>query len=121
VTLDVDSSEHHDDRLRYERDLCWLTYAVHELPTGVLWGAHGATPEQCAEMLDGLDEFATVCGRLGLDDHGEFIESCRWHFEHYPHYLGRRRHFVNYATYILDRHGPAGVSAPPRPGWLRSR
>ena len=38
-------------------------------------------------MLTGLQEFASVCVRLGVDDHAEFIEGCRWHFEHYPHYL----------------------------------
>jgi hypothetical protein len=71
-------------------------------------------------MRDGLDEFAGVCDRLGLDDHAEFIDGCRWHFEHYPHYLGRRHHFVDYATYIRDRHGPLHVS-PPGPAWLDRR
>jgi hypothetical protein len=72
-------------------------------------------------MLDGLDEFSRVCDRLGLDDHQEFIDGCRWHFEHYSHYLGRRRHFVDYATYVRDRHGPARVSPPPAPDWQRRR
>ncbi|MBG6100546.1 hypothetical protein ACLQ3D_22050 [Micromonospora vinacea] len=108
-----------DDRARYVRDRQWLDYAVHELPAGVLWGADGATPDQCAEMLDGLDEFARVCARLGLDDHTEFVEACRWHFDHYPHFLGRRRHFADYATYIRDRRGPLRVSLPAAPGWLR--
>jgi hypothetical protein len=78
-----------EDRVRYVRDRRWLEYAVHELPAGVLWGADGATPEECAEMVDGLDEFAEVCDPLGLTDHAEFIEGCRWHFDPYPHYLGR--------------------------------
>ena len=108
-----------DDRSRYYRDLQWLTSAVHELPAGVLWGANGATPEECADMLDGLDEFARVCSRLGLDDHQAFIDGCRWHFEHYPDYLGRRRHFVDYATYIRDRRGPVHVSPPSTPDWPR--
>lgn len=110
-----------NDRARYDRDRQWLASAVHELPAGVLWGADGATPGQCAEMLDGLDEFSRVCDRLGLDDHQEFIDGCRWHFEHYSHYLGRRRHFVDYATYVRDRHGPARVSPPPAPDWQRRR
>ena len=111
--------QRNDDRDRYGRDRRWLDDAVHELPAGVLWGANGATPEQCSEMLDGLGEFAGVCDRLGLDDHKEFIDGCRWHFEHYPHYLGRRRHFVDYPTYIRDRHGPVRVSLPPTPEWIR--
>lgn len=108
------------DRVRYARDRRWLDGAVHELPAAVLWGAHGATPGQCAEMLDGLDEFARICDRLELDDHEDFIEGCRWHFGHYPHYLGRRYHFVDYATYIRDRRGPQRVLPPPDPAWLRS-
>jgi len=118
---DVSSSRQADDKVRYEDDLRWLTSAVHELPSGVLWGANGATPRQCAEMLDALDHFMSVCSRLGLDDHDEFIEGCRWHFEHYPHYLDRRRHFADYRTYIRDRHGPMRVSPPPPPNWLGRR
>ncbi|MET7877164.1 hypothetical protein [Micromonospora profundi] len=117
----MESDQQSDDRLGYARDRDWIAYAIHELPVGVLWGPDGATAEQCAELLDGLDEFATVCDRLGLGDHAEFIENCRWHFEHYAHYLGRRRHFVDYGTYVRDRHGPMSISPPPPPYWLGSR
>ncbi|MFD6611841.1 hypothetical protein ACFWD1_23520 [Micromonospora chalcea] len=109
------------DQDRYRHNRRWLEHAVHELPAGVLWGADGATPAQCAEMLDGLDEFARTCARLGLDDHTGFIEECRWHFDHYPHYLSRRRHVADYPTYIRDRRGPMRVSSPPSPDWLRRR
>ena len=100
------------DRQRYKRDLGWLWGAVHELPAGLLWGADAASADQCAEMMDGLREFEVLCERLGLEDHADFIEGCRWHFEHYPHYLERRRHFVDYATYIRDRRGPQTVPLP---------
>lgn len=104
------------DRDRYAHGLNWLWGAVHELPAGVLWGAKSATRDQCAEMMTGLQEFEIVCARLGLDeDHGRFIEECRWHFEHYPHYMQRRRHFVDYATYVRDRNGPLTVRLPTRP------
>jgi hypothetical protein len=112
---------HPDDWHRYDRSRLLLEYAVHELPAGVLGGNDGATPRQCAEMLDDLDQFAEVCERLGLDDHNEFIDGCRWHFEHYPHYLGRRRHSPDYATYVRDRHGPVRVSRPPTPDRQRRR
>lgn len=102
-------------RDRYQRDLNWLWGAVHELPAGVLWGANAATAAQCAEMMTGLQAFASVCARLGLaQDHARFIEDCRWHFEHYPHYL-ERRHFVDYATYVRDRNGPLTVQLPTEP------
>jgi hypothetical protein len=100
------------DRERYRRDLNWLWGAVHELPSGVLWGADAASKAQCAEMMTGLQEFESVCQRLGLEDHADFIQNCRWHFEHYPHYLERRRHFADYVTYIRDRRGPLTVSLP---------
>ncbi|GAA2898593.1 hypothetical protein Acy02nite_84580 [Actinoplanes cyaneus] len=93
----------------------WLLNAVHELPVGVLWGPNGATAAECYEVLRGLDDFASLCSRLRLDGHERFIEQCRWHFDHYPHYLGRRRHFVDYSTYVVDRAGPMTVSAPPMP------
>lgn len=109
------------DRDQYHRERQWIDYAVHELPSGVLWGADGATPEQCKEMLDGLDAFDRLCAVLALDDHAEFIDACRWHFDHYPHYLSRRRHFVDYETYIRDRRGPVRVLVPPAPQWTRQR
>jgi hypothetical protein len=107
-----------EGRAAYRRARHWIDYAVHELPSGVLWGPDAATPAQCAEMLSDLDAFAHVCARLGLDDHTEYIEACRWHFDHYPHYLGRRRHFVDYETYIRDRGGPQRVPPPPAPRWF---
>ena len=104
-----------DERRAYREARGWLLYAVHELPAGVLCGPNAATAAECAEMLHGLDDFASLCSRLQLTDHEEFIEQCRWHFDHYPHYLGRRRHFVDYASYVADRAGPMTVSAPPMP------
>ncbi len=93
---------------RYEHVLRLLKYAVHELPAGVLYGANGANAKQCQEWLADLDEFELLCRDLG-HDHSAFVEDCRWHFEHYAHYLGRRRHFVNYRTYIEERNGPLRV------------
>lgn len=110
-----------EDRAAYRRARDWIDYAVHELPSGVLWGPDAASPAQCAEMLSDLDAFALVCARPGFDDHTEYIEACRWHFDHYPHYLDRRRHFVDYETYIRDRRGPLRVPVPPSPAWLRRR
>lgn len=95
--------------------MAWLTAATHELlPADVLWGANGATPEECKEPLGGLLDFEKLCDRLGLEVHRAFIQQCRWHFERYPHYLGRRRHFVSYQQYIADRRGPVRVTVPPR-------
>lgn len=105
------------DRALYRKARQWIDSAIHELPAGVLWGPNAATLTECAEMLDGLEEFALACERLGVIGHEEFIEGCRWHFDHYPHYLERRRHFLSYASYVSDRHGPLRVPLPTRPVW----
>ena len=58
--------------------------------------------------MSDLNEFERVC--LELDcDHKPFVDDCRWHFEHYPHHFGRRRHFVDYKTDVEDRGGPLRV------------
>lgn len=103
------------DSEAYETFRHWIDAAVHELPAGVLWGARGATPEECAELLEGLDEFVEFCTRLKLPDQRVYIDGCRWHFDHYPHYLDRRRHFTDYQTYVRDRGGPLRVQLPPSP------
>ena len=77
----MNASTDHDHEA-YRHAISWLTDAVHELPAGVLDGSHGATAEACEEMLGDLEEFESLCGRLGLADHDLFIAQCRWHFEH---------------------------------------
>ncbi len=93
---------------RYELLLSSLRYAVHELPAGVLYGKDGATEKQCSELIADLHEFERLCRTLNRE-HRAFIEGCSWHFEHYPHYLGRRRHFRSYQEYVEGRNGPLRV------------
>ena len=93
---------------RYQALLGSLLYAVHELPAGVLFGANGATEKECKELMDALLEFERLATELGRSN-SQFIEDCRWHFEHYPHYLGRSRHFASYRQYIEGRGGPLTV------------
>lgn len=95
-------------KLRYEALLSSLRYAVHELPAGILDGPDGATAKQCAELMETVNEFERLCRGLG-HNHDAFIKGCRWHFEHYAHYLGRRRHFGSYQQYVQDRGGPLRV------------
>jgi hypothetical protein len=81
---------------------------VHELPAGVLDMPNAATTKQCSELMDVLNEFERLCGELGRN-HATLIEGCRWHFEHYAHYLNRRRHFTSYQLYVQERGGPMCV------------
>jgi hypothetical protein len=100
------------DRRALQRELAFLfsvlDYAMHELPAGVLWNPDAATPAQCAELMADLNRFEVVANQLDVPT-SEFIETCRWHLSHYPHYRSRQRHFVDYATYCLDRGGPLRV------------
>ena len=107
-----------------ERAASWrardrISHAVHGLPAGVVDGPDGAAPTACREMMEGLEEFERLCTRLGLDDHINFIEGCRWHFEHSSHYRGRRAHLGGYDDDTRDRNGPVRVADPPAPPrWL---
>jgi hypothetical protein len=92
-----------------------LDYSMHELPAGVLWNPNAATEPQCKELMAALDRFVEICKALDVQA-DEFTEACRWHLEHYPHYLSRRRYFGSYEEYIRGRRGPCSV--PPAPGRL---
>ena len=94
----------------YRRLLDGLRYAVHELPAGVLWSADSATEAQCGQLMKDLNRFEQLCRQLG-HEHANFIEGCRWHFEHYAHYLSRHRHFDGYEDYIQRRNGSLRVQA----------
>jgi len=41
----------------------WLRYSIHEVPSGILYGIDGASPEQCQELEEELEEF---CGLVAL-------------------------------------------------------
>jgi len=92
-------------KTEYERILEELEYSLHELPCGVLYGANGANERQCREFLDDTYRLEELSIELGIDI-SEFIKIARWHFERYPHYLGRQRHFGTYIKYIEKHNGP---------------
>ena len=92
----------------YEKLFQFLKYSVHELPSGVLFTANGATEKECIELMSDLNKFEKICNALKIDNSG-FIQGCRWHFERYPHYLSRQRHFGSYPDYIERYNGPERV------------
>lgn len=99
-----------DDKNEYEKLLRVLQYSMHELPAGVLWNPNAATAKQCVELMSDLYRFEELSKSLDIDQ-GNFIQDCRWHLEHYPHYLSRQKHFSSYAQYIQERKGPLRVLA----------
>ncbi len=94
-------------RLRLiERIAVRLCYSLHELPSGVLYGMDGATPEECNELEKELVEFCELVSQEDMQDrHAELIEACRFHFPGYRDYLLHRQMYGSYAEYITQ-HAP---------------
>ena len=81
----------------------YLDYTLHELPAGVLYDANGANEIQCAELMKDTYNLEQLANELGKDIES-FISLCRWHYERYPHYLSRQKHFISYAHY-MEKYG----------------
>ena len=94
----------------YEDLLSFMQYTLHELPVGVLFGANGASEKECAELLAETYRLERLSKKLGTNI-STFIEGCRWHYERYPHYVGRHRHFDGYESYIVKHDGPLHVQS----------
>lgn len=90
----------------YGRLLKYLKYTLHELPAGVLYDANGADEKKCAELMKDTYRLEELAKSLGFDL-SEFLATCRWHYERYPHYLRRQKHFGTYANYMAKHHAPS--------------
>lgn len=94
--------------LEYEKLIDFLNYTLHELPMGVLYGANGADEEECKELMADTYRLEELSKILNIDN-SKFIEDCRWHYERYPHYLSRHKHFESYENYMMKYAGPERV------------
>lgn len=99
----------HDIATEYEQLLSYLRYTLHELPMGVLYDADGADENQCRELMQETYRLESLAQTLGIEI-SAFIGVCRWHYERYPHYLSRHRHFGNYAAY-MHKHGAPDIGS----------
>ncbi len=78
-----------------------LGYSLHELPSGVLYGLNGATPEQCDALLDQLYEFEMDLHRSGESDrYQELVNACRFHYQTYRQYLTTHHESMSYERYL---------------------
>ena len=93
----------------HERLLRYLEYTLHELPVGVLYDANGADDKKCAELMQDTYRLESLSNDLGIDN-SEFVQVCRWHYERYPHYLSRQKHFGSYSNYIKKYNGPKSAA-----------
>ena len=94
----------------YRSLLEYLEYTLHELPTGVLYDSNGANEEKCAELMKDTYRLEELAKDQGIDL-SAFIATCRWHYERYPHYLSRHRHFGSYQKYMAKYHAPGQTTA----------
>ena len=94
------------EKEEYQELVRYLEYTLHELPAGVLCGANGASERECSELMTATYRLEELAALLG-EDVRHLLEICRWHYERYPHYLGRRRHFGSYSNYMEKHHAPA--------------
>jgi hypothetical protein len=99
------------DTLARRRLIDWFVrdfeYSLHEVPSGVLYGTDGATPEQCEQLLRDLDEFrghVSVAGET--DRHAELIGECDFHYRAYADYLRSDTRDGGYADYLDHRSKP---------------
>lgn len=84
----------------------WLNYAIHEVPSGVLYGVNGASIDECQELLDVLDQFRALTRASGaLELWEDRIREWELHFRGYADYLSHRDQYTNYAHY-LQAHTP---------------
>jgi hypothetical protein len=80
-----------------------LRYAVHEVPSGVLYGIDGASAEQCLELAKELDEFCMLASEEENEDsYGELIRKCRFHFRAYRDFLLSPGDCRSYAEYLCQ-------------------
>ena len=83
-----------------------LRYTLHEVPTGVLYGIDGATPDQCLELEAELEEFITLTKqREQFDRFSALIGDCRFHYKSYRDYLLAGNRLPSYAAYLASRNG----------------
>jgi hypothetical protein len=90
-------------------------YSLHELPSGVLFGADGATPAQCGELRADLAEFETLVAAEGCaEEHADLIEKSRFHFTAYEQYLTGLPRARSYADFLAQSAGAdSGGDNPP--------
>jgi hypothetical protein len=84
---------------RYERQMRWLEYSIHEVPMGVLNGVNGASIEDICEMKKDLVEFGKLCSSLNIDKH-EKIQFIYDIYDAYEQYLANRNMYLSFKQYL---------------------
>ena len=78
-------------------------YALHELPSGILYGHDGATIEECGELLAELADYKRLADEVGLERDHELVSEAEFHITAYRKYLGELGRYTNYSQYLARR------------------
>ena len=101
TALDQDASDDESRVRLVDLMSSHMEYTLHELPWGVLYGHDCATPSQCGEMLNELDDFIAHTDRLGCtSDYAELVSACHFHYDNYARYLADHAGASTYEEYI---------------------
>jgi hypothetical protein len=102
-----------DEELLTRKYTGWKDYyacTIHEIPSGVLYDANGASIAQTRENLAGLQEFEQLCQRLRRDER-EIIEACRFYYSLWIEYLSDpETQRKNFAQYLAGRTYPGSTN-----------
>jgi hypothetical protein len=81
-----------------------LRYSLHELPSGVLYGRDGATPDECLELEQELEDYcALVTATNDGTNYEELVRDCRYHITSYREFLLSGERGGGYAAYLARR------------------
>lgn len=98
-----DPADHRSRRRLIDKVSSRLRYSIHEVPSGILYGIGGASPEQCQELEEELEEFSRLVTQAAVQErYAELIRSCRLHFRGYRDYLLQREKYESYAAYLAQ-------------------
>lgn len=81
----------------------YLEYSIHEVPSGILYDANGATIDNLLEMLQDVDKFERLSNRLGINNE-QLINDCRILYSAYKEYLQDRTSYKNFEDYLHQQH-----------------
>lgn len=104
--LRLDAADHRARRRLVQRHAQYLEYTLHALPSGVLYGNHGATISECEELLLLLAEFRGHATLLGETDcYKSLIDECTQYYTTYCDYLRRDQPRGSYEEFIKRNFG----------------
>jgi len=102
--LRVDSGDTIARQKLVEKHAKYLSYTIHEIPAGVLYGEGGTTIARCDELLTLLGEFISQVDLLReRDKYEKLIEDCAFHFQSYRAYLLAHAPGDSYEAYLENR------------------